>query len=148
MQPSILHHSVVNGPVAPVDEVVMAVTAAEDMIVEVTIVVALLPLLLVVVMVADLTQNVLRLVILLSIGNIQLYPDEMTRILHVMLLEGRNMFRRGGLALDMKTAPQGGRLLMLLSRDGVAREMTIAGVIDDLPSPLEGIIDLADSVWN
>ena len=125
----------------------MAVTAAEGMIVEVTTVVALLPLLLVV-MVADLTQNAPRLVILLSIGNIQLYPDEMTRILHVMLLEGRNMFRRGGLVLGMKTVPQGGRLLMPLSREGVAREMTIAEVIDDLPSPLEGIIDLADSVWN
>jgi hypothetical protein len=148
MQPSILHHSVVNDPAAPVDAVVMAVTAAEDMTVEVTIVVALLPLLLVVVMVADLMQNAPRLVILLSIGNIQLYPDEMTRILHVMLLEGRNMFRREGLALGMRTAPQGGRLLMPLSREGVAREMTIAGVIDDLPSPLEGIIDLFDSVWN
>lgn len=106
----------------------MAVIAV-DTIVEVTIVVALLPHAVDTVVVLTANVNVL-LVIPLPIGNIRLCLDEMIRILRVMLPEGRNMFLREGRVRDMKTAPQGGRLLMVLSREGLVKEMII-GVIDD-----------------
>jgi hypothetical protein len=119
----------VNDPVAPADAVAMVVIVG-DMIVEATIVAALLPHEVDTAVDPTPTVTVLLLVILLPIGNIHLCLDEMIRILLALLPDGRNMFPRDDRVPGMKTAPRGGRPLMALPREGRVKEMNI-GVIGD-----------------